>query len=128
MSEATCSSTPGASSRRRQALRGMESAARRRRVSGTARRRAASSADVVERAARLLLRLHFEQPVQVRPVVVAAPPDAEGRGQQSFLNVEPDRAARDAAEVGQFVDVVAPGLVAHDPQYRQLLSHCQLSY
>ena len=98
----------------------------RRRVAGTARRGAAGCADVVERAARFLLRLHFEQPLDVRAVVVAAPPDTEGSGQQSFLNVEPDRAARDAGEVGQFVDVIAPWLVAHDSD-RQLLSHCQLS-
>ena len=56
------------------------------------------SADVVEGSSRFLLRLHLQQTVEVRPVVVPAPPYAQGFGQQPFLHVVADRAAGHAAQ------------------------------
>ena len=64
----------------------------------------------------------------MRPVVVAAAADPEGRGQQSFLNVVADRAAGHAPAIRQFIDAESPVFLVHAGQYRQLLSRCQLSY
>jgi len=80
----------------------------------SARAGAASASDVEEREARFLLRLHLEEAPEVRVVIVAAAPDAQRRGDQAFLDVVADRAAGNAAEVGQFVDAESPVPGVHD--------------
>ena len=89
MSDARCSSTPGASSRRRHAVRRM--ASRRATTSRAAFARHPPGLDVLERPARFLERPDLEQPLEVRLVVVAASADAERDGQQAFLDVEANR-------------------------------------
>jgi hypothetical protein len=77
--------------------------------------RRAPRADVVEGLAGFLARLHVQQAVEVRLVVMPAPPDSEGRRQQAFLYVVADRPARHAAEVCQFVDAETALLAVHVP-------------
>ena len=62
----------------------------------------------------------------MRRSVVISPAQTERSRQQAFLNVVPDRAPGDAAEISEIADGVKDR-VAHESEYRQLLSHCQLS-
>jgi hypothetical protein len=71
--------------------------------------------DVLQRPAGFLQPSHLEQPVEMGLVVVAAPPDAQGGRQQSLVDVEANRPARDAGQVGQVVDAVAARVVVHGP-------------
>ena len=83
--------------------------------------------DLVERAASLLHRLGAQQLIEMFLAVVIAPAHAERGWQQAFLNVVADGAPRDAGKFGEVADGIA-GCVVHEDEYRQLLSHCQLSH
>ena len=82
--------------------------------------------DLFERPAGLLHRLDLQELLEVRRSVVIAPAQTERSRQQAFLDVVPDRAPGDAAQISQITDGVKD-CVAHHSEYRQSLSHCQLS-
>ena len=82
--------------------------------------------DLVERAPGFLHRLDLQELLEVRRAVVAAAAEPEGSGQQAFLDLVPHRASRNTAQIGEVANAVKDR-VAHGHEYRQLLSHCQLS-
>jgi hypothetical protein len=69
--------------------------------------------NLVERPPNGLQRFDLQQAIEMSLPVVRPTADAEGSGQQTFLNVVPDRSARDVGEVGEVLYGVA-GAFGHE--------------